>query len=681
MPGLLDRLTALAGELGRAARGRRRSSSSPEPLPVLVRAGWHTLREAGVREFTRGLVRTARRFWSRAATGRRFGRQHGAVAHLRLPLTRRVAIVIPTFGPPDETIRAVRSIQRTVDLDLVRVIVTDDGSPAECRARLRAELTGVELILEEENVGFARNANRGLRATATEDVVLLNSDVLALPGWLEPLQHAAHASDDIGVVGPKLLYPDRTIQSAGTHRNLGAPEWFDHRYRFMPFDHGPANVPGPALAMTGACIYIKRSTIDRIGLLDEGYRMAYEDVDYCLRAWQAGLRVMYEPLSTLTHLESKSRGAKQGDRELASQRYFWEKWGDWFDRRRVRAADGRLRVIYVTQDSGVGGGHRVIYEHLNGLLARGHHCELYTLQGPPDWFDLHAPVRVFDTYAALSQELAQQEAIKVATWWETAEPVWSGSVLKGVPAYCVQDIETSYYPSAEWAQHQVLASYRQEFTFTTTSEWIRDRLAELGVDPTIINPGIDLDTYRPLGLERRQDVLLSLGRSQPLKNFDLTLRAWRSISDGRPELWLYGVEPELAPKKDARYVVAPTDEEVNELLNTATALITTSRHEGFCLPLLEAMAAGTPVVCTDAHGNRDFCRHEQNCLMVAAEPDAVRGAVVRILGDARLRERLSEEGLRTAESFRWTLQIDRLERHLEEIAAMPDLRPSIPIGP
>ena len=77
-------------------------------------------------------------------------------------------------------------------------------------------------------------------------------------------------------------------------------------------------------------------------------------------------------------------------------------WGDWFDKRETRAPDGGARIVYVTQDLGVGGGHRVVFEHLNGLLERGHHPELWTLvEGPPDWYDLEVPVRAFDDYDAL----------------------------------------------------------------------------------------------------------------------------------------------------------------------------------------------------------------------------------------------------------------------------------------
>ena len=583
---------------------------------------------------------------------------------------RPVTIAIPHWGDPEQTVETVRGILRTTDPERVRVIVADDASPAPYPEQLRTALAGkAEVILADENGGFAVNANRALSAAADgDDLVLLNSDVVALPGWLESLQYAAYGAEDMGILGPKLLYPDRTIQSAGSYRNLGAPEWFDHRHRFKALDHPAANVSVPCMAMTGACLYVKRALVERIGLLDERYPMAYEDVDWCLRAWEADYRVMYHPAATLFHLESKTRGTDQGGRELESQRLFWERWGDFFDARDVRTEDGRLRIVYVTEDTGVGGGHRVVFEHLNGLAERGHECELWSLDGPPGWYDLKVPVRTFETYDELTEALAPVDALKVATWWNTAAPVWNASVLRGIPVYFVQDIETSYYDHQPHVHAPILASYRQEFRFLTTSQWVAGRLRELGVEPHIVPPGVDLDTFDDLGLEREENVVLSLGRTNPLKNFDLTLRAWEAIPNGRPELWLFGIEPELGERPGARYFVRPSDAEVNELLNRTTALVQTSRHEGFCLPLLEAMAAGAPVVCTDAHGNRDFCRDGENCLMAEDEPAAVRAALERVLSDPALRERLAAEGRRTAEEYAWPGLIDRLEGFYEGIA-------------
>jgi GT2 family glycosyltransferase len=657
------------------APDRRRSSLlvrlGGRQLANLPRRAWLTLRYHGVQSFLlrlvtfplrftplRGYVQSDFRHYAEQRRARRWYRRH----------RRPVTVVIPTYGDPTLTVDAVRSVRRTVDRR-TRIVVVDDGSPPADRERLRREIGDqAEVIVGDEQAGFAVNANRGLRA-ATGDVVLLNNDVIADKGWLERLQFWAYQRPRRGIVGPKLLYPDNRIQSAGSFRNQTAPEWFDHRYRFAPADHGPADVPWLALGMTGACLYVKRDALDAIGLLDEGYGMAYEDMDWCLRAWEADWEVAYYPRASLTHLESVSRGTAAGERELASQQRFWTRWGDWFDRRDVHTPDGRLRVVYVTHDTGIGGGHRDVFEHLNRLHERGHDVALYTLGDPVEWFDLRAPVRRFATYDELVPALAQVDAIKVATWWRTGMPVWNASVRRGIPAFFVQDVETSYYPESERMRSAVLAAYREEFRYLTISGWNRDRLRELGRDAQLVPPGIDLDTFRPLGdVARRGDMLLALGRSNPLKNLPLTIDAWKALGDGRPELCLFGIEPELGPKYGTRYVERPSDEGVNRLFNEATALVQTSRHEGFCLPPLEAMATGAAVVCTDANGNRDFCRDGVNCLMPEPTVASVRGALERLLGDAQLRAGLGQAGIETARDYAWERRIDELEAALERIA-------------
>jgi GT2 family glycosyltransferase/glycosyltransferase involved in cell wall biosynthesis len=605
-------------------------------------------------------------------------RQHG----------RPVDIVIPSYRDAERVATLVASIHRTVPAGMARVFVADDASGPEHVAALRA-IGGIEVIEGGENAGFAANVNRGLRATdPTRDVVVLNSDTEARDGWLACLQFASEQGEDIGIVGAKLLYPDARIQFAGTVRNLGAPEWFDHRYRFKPEDWGPAAMTSSVLAVTGACMYVRRETIERIGLLDEAYPMAYEDVDWCLRAWQAGLRVMYFPAASLIHHESLTRGTHVGERERQSQRLFWERWGDFFDARNVRTQEGKLRVVYVTEGTGVGGGHRDIFEHLNGLLERGHEVALYTLGEPPDWFELRAPVHSFEEYDELVAALAEQEAIKVATWWNTAAPVWLSSVLHGIPVYFVQDIETSYYPDDEVVRHAVIDSYRPEFRYMTISSWNREQLRLLGLDAELIPPGIDLENFRPLPqIERREDMVLALGRSNPLKNLPLTVDAWRALPAPRPQLCLFGIEPQLVGGEKGlrdegiRYVDSPSDEQVAQLLAQATVLVQTSTHEGFCLPPLESMATGGAVVCTDAHGNRDFCRDGENCLMPAAETGAVTAALARVLGDAQLRARLGEAGIETAQEYAWERRIDALEAFLEEVARPRRIEPSSEIVP
>jgi glycosyltransferase involved in cell wall biosynthesis len=140
------------------------------------------------------------------------------------------------------------------------------------------------------------------------------------------------------------------------------------------------------------------------------------------------------------------------------------------------------------------------------------------------------------------------------------------------------------------------------------------------------------------------------------------------LPDPRPELCLFGIEPEVADEPGIRYVVAPSDAEVNRLFNEATAFVQTSIHEGFCLPPLESMATGGAVVCTDAHGNRDFCRDGENCLMPEPEREAVTAALLRLLEEADLRARLGAAGMETAADYGWGRRIDALEQFLGEIS-------------
>jgi GT2 family glycosyltransferase len=645
-------------------------------LNDLPRRAYLTITHHGWREFLARLLSAPFRF---------VGMERRVRDRLSLWATRRrmrdwyrtnarpVTIVMPTFGEPSTTIDAVGRLRRTVDASRARIVVVDDGSEPPHQDRLRG-LAGVELVFAEENRGYSASVNAGLeRAAPDDDVVVLNNDVIGHPAWLETLQHAAYARDRAGIVAPMLLYPDGRIQAAGAYRNLGASEWFDHRYRFKSPEYGPATLGDASLAVTGACMYIRRDALDALGGFDEGFPMAFEDVDYCLRAWEAGYLVRYEPAARLTHVESPTRGTDVGERELMSKEHFWRKWGDWFDNRNVRTPDGALRIVYVTEDTGVGGGHRDIFEHINRLRQRGHEVELFSLGTQPDWFELDAPVRTFSSYEELATALAPLEAIKVATWWATAKSVWRASVRRGVPVYFVQDIETSYYPGDPREQHRVLASYREEFTYMTISSWNQERLGELGLSSELIAPGIDLENFRRLDRRKRDDVLLAVGRSLPLKNLPLTIAAWERL-EPRPELWMFGIEPELGARHGARYFERPSDECVNELFNEATVFIQTSHHEGFCLPLLEAMAAGTPVVSTDAHGNRDFCRDGENCLIVEADPVSVSGALARLFGDPALRARLAEAGLATVHEYGWERRIDHLESFFLGLELLGDTR-------
>ncbi|MEP7335835.1 MAG: glycosyltransferase [Actinomycetota bacterium] len=392
---------------------------------------------------------------------------------------RRVAVVIPTYGDPDVVAQAVHSVRKTTSREFVRIIVPDDGSAPEHREKLRAlaRRYECELILGDRQRGFAANCNRGLRAApADEDVVLLNSDVVAHPGWLQALQHAAYVVG-AGIVGARLLYPDGTIQFGGGLRNPYEPGWFDHRFRGRDGELVEANVALAVLTVTGACMYLTRGAMDDLGLLDESYEMAFEDADYCVRAWDHGHRVLYSPAAALTHHESKTRGLVQGARELRSQELFWSRWGDWFDRRDVQTPGGGLHIVYVTSDAG----DEELVAHVAALRERGHEAQLI---------------------AADAAELEELDAIKVATDWRTAEVVWEHSVKHGVPVYLVRDLDAARRRSR--IVGRVVAGLRPEFSYIAASRSIAEQLRLVATRVVVVTPG-SLDDLERVYLELAAD--------------------------------------------------------------------------------------------------------------------------------------------------------------------------------
>jgi hypothetical protein len=193
------------------------------PLSNLRRRIYLTYRYFGLRTILFRLITFPLRF---TPLERRLRlRTHARDQELRRAVTwyrehgRPVDIVIPSYRDADRVRALVRSIAKSVPRGMARVIVADDFSGPEHLASLR-RIKGIEVIAGEENVGFAANVNRGLRAADPErDVVVLNSDTEALPSWLECLQYAAHRYEDIGVVGAQLQYPDGRIQFGGTRPN------------------------------------------------------------------------------------------------------------------------------------------------------------------------------------------------------------------------------------------------------------------------------------------------------------------------------------------------------------------------------------------------------------------------------------------------------------------------------
>ncbi|QPB19685.1 glycosyltransferase [Rhizobium sp. 007] len=218
----------------------------------------------------------------------------------------------------------------------------------------------MKLVVMNRNAGYARACNAGARFARGAILVMLNSDVVPFaPGWLQVLSRALLKSNELGAVGPKLIYEDGSLQHAGLY--FGRDQrgiWLNHHFhKGMPGDYMPAQHARDVPGVTGACLVTRRDTYERVGGYTEDYVIGdYEDSDLCLKIRRLGLQIAYEPAACLYHFERRSiRRSQDYMRGVASQYNSWlhtQRWeediaelmANLFDRdERPTAAGVRIR--------------------------------------------------------------------------------------------------------------------------------------------------------------------------------------------------------------------------------------------------------------------------------------------------------------------------------------------------
>ncbi|MGO8870315.1 MAG: glycosyltransferase family 2 protein [Acidimicrobiales bacterium] len=246
-----------------------------------------------------------------------------------------VQILIPTRDRLDLLRPCIDTIERTTAYpDYGITILDNDSRRAETLRYFKQTRANVVRVPGDFN--YAAIINRGFEASVAEFVLTLNNDTFVLKDdWLVGLVEIAASQSDVGAVGCRLVFPDGRPQHEGIvvgMGGLGAPavNWNCQlpglRTRLI------MQVVRDVTAVTGACTLVRRSAWQAVGGLDEDLRIAYNDVDFCLRLRRAGFRVLYTPHVTIVHDESASRGQLNGpeDKQRFVERWHIDRGGDPF---------------------------------------------------------------------------------------------------------------------------------------------------------------------------------------------------------------------------------------------------------------------------------------------------------------------------------------------------------------
>jgi len=260
--------------------------------------------------------------------------------HYPLPaLVPLVSIIIPTREQAVITENLINGIEEKTTYQNIEIILVDNGSASSEFASFAASFLEKhsrlqrKLVRIEGDFNYSKLNNEAAKISSGELLCLMNNDIEIIQGnWLDELVSIG-SRPEVGVVGPMLLYPDESVQHAGIVLGIGG--WAGHLHKGFPMSHpGIANrlqVQSSFSAVTGACLLTSKKLWDQLGGLNaDSLKIACNDVDYCLRAWDAGKQVIFTPYAKLIHHESKSRGYEDTPEKIArfskEVEYMWSKW-------------------------------------------------------------------------------------------------------------------------------------------------------------------------------------------------------------------------------------------------------------------------------------------------------------------------------------------------------------------
>ena len=226
-----------------------------------------------------------------------------------------LAIVIVSYNVRADLERCLRSLVGCSAPFPTEIVVVDNGSTDGTLELLQRDWPTVTTIAAGVNAGFARGCNLGIRATASDLVLLLNPDTDVPDGQLQVLMRALLARPEAAAVGPRLVdADDRPELSFGPM--VGPWGEFTQRRLMRAYETGQAwavarvtrdtRQPGPRDWVSGACLLARRADLDAVGLLDERFFMYTEDVDLCAAFRARGRAVRFVPEATVRHLRGRS---------------------------------------------------------------------------------------------------------------------------------------------------------------------------------------------------------------------------------------------------------------------------------------------------------------------------------------------------------------------------------------
>jgi len=225
-----------------------------------------------------------------------------------------LSIIIVSYNAKRHLHDCLTSLQRHPPALSYEIVVVDNAS-ADGSADVAAGFGGVQVIRSERNVGFAAGNNIGIKASRGEHLLLLNNDTIVRSGAIDALVARMRREPDVGVIGPRLVDGDGRAELSFGPTLTPLNEWRQGRLVRGLADNDPEIVREVETItrqeqrpdwVTGACLLVRRTDAEAVGLLDERFFMYTEDVDFCASIRARGRQVLFMPSAEIVHLRGRS---------------------------------------------------------------------------------------------------------------------------------------------------------------------------------------------------------------------------------------------------------------------------------------------------------------------------------------------------------------------------------------
>ena len=314
-----------------------------------------------------------------------------------------------------------------------------------------------------------------------------------------------------------------------------------------------------------------------------------------------------------------------------------------------------MKIAYLVPGVHICGGIKIVFSQVNGLIEKGHQVQVLSPVKDQDWFPLKAGIKEVKDFKNIPDS-----DIVVATYNPTAFA--AARIKEGIPFYLVQGYETPF-ESDPLLQKRAEASYLLPLNIICVSTYLKQLLFnKFRRKAEVVPNGISLE--RPSFKSKEHLRILMLYSSLPSKAPEVGLAALREVKRKYPEaeIILFGLDDKPANDFPFTYVKNPPQDKLLELYGCSHIFLSSSKEEGFSLPVLEAMACGCAVVTTDSGGVREMAKDGETALIVApGNSKGLATKVIELIENREKREGIAVSGLKKAKEFSLNTMTDRLE--------------------